>query len=114
MKKIIAGAFTLVLGCGCQSVDRTTQLMITDVIKPAVLQASSELAARSGQVMGQGSMIEPGMEVKGHFVFGTGVAYNFTIRLVGASANLALATQGDQGPDLKHATTQPTTSQPAP
>ena len=113
MKRLISCVFAIVLGCGCASVDKTTQLMITDVIKPAVMQATNELSARSGQLMGQGSMIEPGIEVKGHFVFGTGVAYNFTVRIIGASGNLALATQGDQGPDLSRNFVEQPTTQPA-
>lgn len=97
---------------GCQAnvepLERTANRMIDEVVKPAVAKATEELATRSAQLSGQGSAINPGYVIDGYGVFGSGIVYRATIRLDGVSANLAGATQSDQGPDLTKAlTTRP-------
>jgi hypothetical protein len=97
----------MVSGCiGCapntEAMERAVNTLVIEVIRPAVEKAAGELASRSAALQGQGSLINPGYVVEGYAIAGTGAAWTFTIRAEGISANLAGATQADQGPDLEH------------
>ncbi len=89
---------------GCQPntepIERTANLLVAEVVRPAVEKATTELAQRSAILQGQGSAINPGYVIRGYGVGGTGFVWDATIRLEGVSANIAGATQADQGPDL--------------
>ncbi len=91
----------LVLATGCapntEPLERASNQMVSDVVKPAIDKAVDELSTRTAQLSGQGSLINPGYRVQGHGIFGTGVTYNFEINAVGVSANVAGATQADAG-----------------
>ncbi|MFA5864489.1 MAG: hypothetical protein WC975_07350 [Phycisphaerae bacterium] len=90
---------------GCATVDKTAELTIREVVRPVIDKVAAEAATRNFQLQGQGSAINPGLVVDGYLVFGTGAVYQFRIKSDGLSANMAGATQGDQGPDLSHTTT---------
>ena len=98
---LVAVAFITVCNVGCQPnmepIERGANTLIVEVVKPAVEKASAELTARTAQYQGQGSLINPGYVVEGHGVFGPGVAYRFSIRTEGVSANVTGATQQDAG-----------------
>ena len=99
----IALAFVAVqFGCqpNSEPIERFGNTMVTEVVKPAVEKATAELAQRSAMLQGQGSLINPGYNMKGFGIVGTGFVWDATIQLEGVSANLAGATQADQGPDL--------------
>jgi len=100
-----------VVGCApdTEPIERAANKLVTTVVDPAVKEAMKDLKTRNAALQGQGSLINPGYEVDGYGIFGTGIVYKFTVRIIGASANLAGATQADQGPDLQSpvATTQP-------
>ena len=87
---------------GCATIDKTSELTIKEVVRPVIDKVATEAATRNFQLQGQGSAINPGMIVDGYLVFGTGAVYQFRIKSDGLSANMAGATQGDQGPDLSH------------
>ena len=101
----------MVLTTGCQPnmepVERAANTLMTEVVRPAVEKAGAELSQRSAQLQGQGSAINPGYVLDGYGIVGTGFVWKATIRLDGVSANLAGATQGDQGTDLKPANKEP-------
>ena len=79
------------------SIEKGMTLMVKEVIGPAVQKASEELSARTAQVQGQGSFINPGYEISGFASAGPAVTFTFTMNAVGVSANLAGAAQADAG-----------------
>jgi len=102
------GAALLIVAClpfvGCQLFKPNTEPLergftglMTEVVKPAVEKAGDELSARTAQLQGQGSLIDPGYEVSGYAGFFQGALYRLEIRAVGVSANLAGAAQADAG-----------------
>jgi len=82
------------------SIQTGMETVMKEVVAPAVAKAGEELSARTAQLSGQMSAINPGYKVQGHAIFGTGVVYDLTVTAVGISANVAAGAQGDQGPDL--------------
>ena len=92
---------------GCQPntepIERTANVLMVQVVKPAVDKAVSELSTRTSQLQGQGSLINPGYVIDGFANFGPGVAWRFSMRTDGVSGNIMGATQADQG----QATTDP-------
>lgn len=92
------------MSTGCQlfkpntePIERGMTKIMSEVVKPAVAKASEELSARTAQLQGQGSLINPGYKVTGHAGMFNGVMYDFTITTVGVSANLAAVAQADAG-----------------
>lgn len=90
-------------GCnpGTEQIERGKDQVVKEVIAPAVQKITSEVATRNAQLQGQGSLINPGYRIKGFAGFGPMAVWDFEINTTGVSANIAGATQGDQGPDLK-------------
>lgn len=108
MKKLtgaaLAGVLAILLqSCivGCQPnaepLERSANLVVTEVVKPVMAKAIGELSQRTAQLTAQGSLINPGYRVRGYASFGTGVTYDFELNVVGVSANVAGATQADAG-----------------
>ncbi|HUW83628.1 MAG TPA: hypothetical protein VMZ31_12620 [Phycisphaerae bacterium] len=102
------------LGCttGQEPIERSLVLVMEKVVAPAVAKVDAETIARVGQVQGQGSFINPGLQTEGFGIVGTGVVWRGTIRAIGVSANIAGAAQGDRAADppfIVQPTTQPTT-----
>lgn len=104
--KLLLGLFSLVTVGGCsvfnkqpklEPIQATTEAFMTEVIKPAVEKIGSETSARTAQLQGQGSLINPGYKVNGYAGIFQGLHYDFTVNTVGVSANLAGAAQSDQG-----------------
>jgi len=100
--------FTAIMACvsvwhaGClkpdlNPIERGISTMMVEVVKPAVMKAGEELSARTAQLQGQGSLINPGYTVEGFASAGPATTFKFTIRAEGVSANLAGAAQGDAG-----------------
>lgn len=87
-----------VAGCGpnMEAIERTSGQVFDKVLGPATQKAIAELDTRGAQLSGQISGINPGYVVEGYGIFGTGIVYRATIRLVGVSANMAGGAQGDQ------------------
>ena len=115
---LVAIVFLGVAVIGCQPnvepIERGASTLMLEVVKPAVSKAADELSARTAQLQGQGSLINPGYVVDGFANFGPGVAYRFSIATVGVSANISGATQADAGqagsvppPAMRQAPTQP-------
>ncbi len=98
---LVAFAFLLICNVGCQPnvepIERGASTLMLEVVKPAVSKAADELSARTAQLQGQGSLINPGYVVDGFANFGPGVSYRFSIATVGVSANISGATQADAG-----------------
>lgn len=108
---LIAGllaAIAALLAGGCapnaEPIERANHQMMLNVVKPAIEKTSADLASRTGQLQGQGSLINPGYRIEGYGVFGTGVVYQFTLRTDGVSANLAGAAQFDNDAQPKPTT----------
>ena len=101
--------FTAFLACavlwhcgGClkpdlNPIERSINTLVKEVIAPAVAKAGEELSARTAQLQGQGSLINPGYTVEGFASAGPATTFKFTIRAEGVSANLAGAGQADAG-----------------
>lgn len=89
----------LIVGCqpNTEPIERGANAMLKDVVAPAVAKCATELSARTAQLQGQGSLINPGYRVQGYATFGPGVTYNFELNAVGVSANIAASGQADQG-----------------
>jgi hypothetical protein len=86
-------------GCAANKteIERQVNQVTDNVVKPAVEKFVAELSARTAQIQGQGSLINPGYEVAGFVSFGPATTYKFTIQTIGVSANLAAAGQADAG-----------------
>lgn len=104
--KLLIGLFGFGLLGGCsilnkqpqlEPIQATTNAFLTEVIKPAVEKIGNETSARTAQLQGQGSLINPGYKVNGYAGLFQGLHYDFTVTTVGVSANLAGAAQADQG-----------------
>lgn len=80
-----------------EPIERATNTIVKEVVKPAVEKATAELTARTSQVQGQGSLINPGYHVRGIAGFGPMAVWSFEIGTDGVSANVAAATQSDAG-----------------
>jgi hypothetical protein len=97
-------------GAGCaantEAIERAKTDAMTTLVQPAVKQGLEQLGQRSAQLQGQGSLINPGYRTSGFGGVGTFFVWDARVNLEGASANIAGATQADQGPDVK--TTEPT------
>jgi hypothetical protein len=95
----VLGGCPLMVGCqpDMEPIERSANLMIKEVVRPAIEKAADELTTRTSQYQGQGSLINPGYRVRGHGVWGTGVLFDFELNAVGLSANIAGATQQDAG-----------------
>jgi len=78
-------------------IERSINTLVKEVIAPAVAKAGEELSARTAQLQGQGSLINPGYTVEGFASAGPATTFKFTIRAEGVSANLAGAEQADAG-----------------
>ena len=78
-------------------IERSINTLVKEVIAPAVAKAGEELSARTAQLQGQGSLINPGYTVEGFASAGPATTFKFTIRAEGVSANLGGAAQGDAG-----------------
>lgn len=108
---VLAVLFGVISAGGCapntEPIERAKNDILEKIITPAVEKGIAELGQRTGQLQGQGSLINPGYRSRGYGVVGTGFVWDGTIETIGVSANVAAATQGDQGPDLKGATQQP-------
>lgn len=96
--------FTTCLNTGCQlfkpntePLERGVSMLVMEVIKPAIAKAGDELSARTAQLQGQGSLINPGYVVEGFASAGPATTFRFSIRAEGVSANLAGAGQADAG-----------------
>jgi len=98
---LIVLALTALALTGCQPnmdpIERATNTIVKEVVKPAVEKATAELTARTSQVQGQGSLINPGYHVRGIAGFGPMAVWSFEIGTDGVSANIAGATQADAG-----------------
>lgn len=104
MRLIIALTFGLCICCaGCainsEPLERSFQQAMTDVVRPALEQASKELTSRTAQIQGQGSLINPGYRMTAVGIVGTGFIGEWSLNAEGVSANIAGATQSDS--DIK-------------
>lgn len=99
---IVLLATILLAGCqpNTEPIERGTQATMLEVVKPILEKAADELTTRTGQLQGQASLINPGYKVEGFASFGPAVTYSFSLNAEGVSANIAGATQADQGKDL--------------
>lgn len=79
------------------AIERGFNSGLTEIVKPAVEKLSAELSARTAQVQGQGSLINPGYTIKGFASAGPATTFELTMTAVGVSANLAAAGQADAG-----------------
>lgn len=100
----IALVFGLLFLGGCQlfkpntePLERGITTMTESIVKPAVTKMADELSARTAQLQGQGSLINPGYKVTGYAGLFNGAMFDFTLTVVGVSANLAGAGQADAG-----------------
>lgn len=100
---LLFGSATGCLQPKSEPIERFAELMLSNVVEPAVAKAAQELSTRTAQLIGGAEVIEPGYTVEAHGVWGVGLSMKFTIRAVGVAARLAGATQADQGPDLGEA-----------
>jgi hypothetical protein len=90
---------TIVLGgCvwGCQPniepMERLGTTIMTEVVKPAVEKAASELTSQSASLHGAASVITPGYTGKGCLIMGTGAAWEFSVTADGITATVTGAT----------------------
>lgn len=108
---ILALLFGLGTFGGCapntESIERAKNDVFEKILTPAIEKGIAELSQRTGQLQGQGSLINPGYRSRGYGIVGTGFVWDGTVETIGVSANVAAATQGDQGPDLNTPATQP-------
>ncbi|HPD28578.1 MAG TPA: hypothetical protein PLL20_01180 [Phycisphaerae bacterium] len=108
---ILALLFGLGTFGGCapntEPIERAKNDVFEKILTPAIEKGIAELSQRTGQLQGQGSLINPGYRSRGYGVVGTGFVWDGTVETIGVSANVAAATQGDQGPDLEAPATQP-------
>ncbi len=109
VQTLVLALLVVILSPGCavntEPIERVSNRMIDEVVSPAVQKAVTDLGQRSAALQGQGSLINPGYVMDGYGIVGTGFVWTASVKLDGVSANLAGATQGDQGPDV--ASTQP-------
>jgi hypothetical protein len=109
------------LATGCtpdlSPLERGTNKVVDGMASPVLVKAVDKLDPATAQMQGQGTILNPKYVVKGHTVVGTGVAFEFSVGIEGASANLAAATQSDR-PTATATATQPAkteaTERPAP
>ena len=80
-----------------EPIQNSVAMFTTEVIKPAMEKIAAETSARTAQLQGQGSLINPGYQISGFAGLFQGIHYNLAINTVGVSANLAGATQADAG-----------------
>jgi len=115
--EMIAALLALLFGLatlgGCvantEPIERAKNDVFEKILTPAIEKGIAELGQRTGQLQGQGSLINPGYRSRGYGIVGTGFVWDGTVETIGVSANVAAATQGDQGPDLEApAASQPT------
>jgi len=104
MQMLLLAMLVVVLSPGCavntEPIERVSNRMIDEVVSPAIQKAATDLSERSAALQGQGSLINPGYVMDGYGIVGTGFVWTASVKLDGVSANLAGATQGDQGPDV--------------
>lgn len=88
-----------IAGCSpnVEPIERASTTAMERIVGPAVEKATAELSTRTAQMSGQGSLINPGYNIRGYGIFGTGVVYEMRMNADGVSANIAGATQADQG-----------------
>ncbi|MEK6798011.1 MAG: hypothetical protein AABZ12_03520 [Planctomycetota bacterium] len=80
-----------------EPIERGISTVVSEVIKPAVEKFAGELSSRSGQIQGQGSIINPGYVIEGFASAGPATTFKFVMRVDGVSANVAAAGQADAG-----------------
>jgi len=87
------------IGCApnTEPIERGANAMMEKIIGPAVEKAMTELSTRTAQLQGQGSLINPGYVIDGFASFGPAATWRFCMRADGVSANIAGATQADEG-----------------
>lgn len=103
--RLIVGVFACAIMWHCTGclkpdmnpIERSITTVVKEVVAPAVAKITEELSARTAQLQGQGSLINPGYVVEGFTTVGPGVHFKFSIAATGVSANLAAATQADAG-----------------
>jgi len=103
--QMIAAVFALIMtGCApnAEPIERAKNDVFDKILAPAIEKGLAELSRRTGQLQGQGSLINPGYRSRGYGIVGTGFVWDGTVETIGVSANVAAATQGDQW-----STTQP-------
>ncbi len=104
MQTLLLALLVVILSPGCEvntePIERASNRMIDEVVSPAVQKAVTDLGQRSAALQGQGSLINPGYVMDGYGIVGTGFVWTASVKLDGVSANLAGATQADQGPDV--------------
>jgi hypothetical protein len=104
MQMLLFALLVVILSPGCavntEPIERASNRMIDEVVSPAVQKAVTDLGQRSAALQGQGSLINPGYVMDGYGIVGTGFVWTASVKLDGVSANLAGATQADQGPDV--------------
>lgn len=104
-------AALLVFSAGCtpdlSPLERGTNKVVDGMATPVLVKAVDKLDPATAQMQGQGTILNPKYVVKGHTVVGTGVAFEFSVGVEGASANLAAATQSDRPPAKTEPSTQP-------
>lgn len=96
----LAVALFVVALPGCQPNAEPIERMgnqLSGVMQSALSKAATELSARTSQMQGQGSLINPGYE--GTIVGGVGPTFfsTFALHTTGVSANVSGATQSDAG-----------------
>lgn len=108
---ILAVLWGVLSAGGCapntEPIERAKNDVFEKILTPAIEKGIAELSQRTGQLQGQGSLINPGYRSRGYGIVGTGFVWDGTVETIGVSANVAAATQGDQGPDLETPATQP-------
>lgn len=72
------------------------QTFTDKVVAPAVAKAAEGLESTSAAITGTASLINPGYRIQGFGMFGTGIAYDCQLTVVGVGATLAGATQGER------------------
>lgn len=95
---LLGSGSCLMTGCiSTGGIEGGMNQMIHEVIKPAVEKMAGELSARTAQLQGQGSLINPGYEISGFVSVGPAATFQFTLQAIGVSANLTGAAQADAG-----------------
>lgn len=86
------------VGCApnTEPIERARNDVFEKILAPAIEKGLAELSQRTGQIQGQGSLINPGYRSRGFGFVGTGFVWDGTVETIGVSANVAGATQADR------------------
>ena len=84
----VLSAIAALSGCtpNTEPIERAKNDVIEKIITPAVEKGLAELSQRTGQLQGQGSLINPGYRSHGYGIVGTGFVWDGVVETIGVSA----------------------------